>query len=90
MDVGATIPQVPTATHFLPHTTSPPSSSHLRKTHYSFLIFTLPPSHFIPSLQSLQSSQSFQAFQALQDISLDATTFHHQKEAQIHASCVHS
>ena len=79
MDVGATIPQVPTAT-----------SSHLRKTHYSFLIFTLPPSYLIPSFQSLQNFQNLKTFQALQDISLDATTFHHQKEAQIHASCVHS
>ena len=87
MDVGATTLQVPTATHFLPHTTSPPSSNHLRKTHYSFLIFTLSPPYLLPSLQSLQN---FQNFQALQDISLDATTFHHQKEAQIHVSCVHS
>ena len=89
MDVGSIILQVSTVTHYIPHTTCPPSSCHFRKTHYSLLILTLTPSHLISSLQSFKSLKSFQAFQAFKTISLNATTFYHQEAAQ-NGPCVHS
>ena len=89
MDVGSLVLQLSTSTYHIPRTTSPPSGSHLRKTHYSLLIFTLTPSHLISSLQSFKSLKSFQAFQAFKTISLNATTFYHQEAAQ-NGPCVHS
>ena len=88
MDVGSIILQLSTATHHPSTFRQPPQQNPLQ--YYSLLIFTLTPSHLISSLQSFKSFKSFQAFQAFKTISLDATTYHHQKTAQIQGPCVHS